>query len=126
MQTFTPSPKVPAGHDTLQVEALHTGEVPGSEDPSHVSPQLPQWLTLLVRSTQLVVPPDVQGLVAELVRAAQVPSARPVVADEHAWHDRPQALSQHTPSRHDLELHSAAALQETPFSFSGLQLPLPQ
>ena len=75
MHTFVPSPKVPAGQATLHVELLQTGVVSGTEEPLQTLPQLPQLLALLVRFTHVVVPPEVHGLVAELVRAAQMPSA---------------------------------------------------
>jgi len=64
-------------------------------------------LTSVVTSTQLVALPAWQGFVSELLRAPQVPSARPVVAAEHAWQDKLHALSQQTPSRQDLLEHSA-------------------
>jgi hypothetical protein len=75
MHTFVPSPKVPAGQATLHVELLQTGEVPGTEEPLQTLPQLPQLFALLVRLMHVVDPPEVHGLVAELLRAAQMPSA---------------------------------------------------
>lgn len=75
MHTFVPSPKVPAGQAMLHVELLQTGEVPGTDEPLQTLPQLPQLLALFVRLMHVVDPPEVHGLVAELVRAAQMPSA---------------------------------------------------
>lgn len=75
MHTFVPSPNVPAGQAMLQVPLLQTGDVPGTEEPAQTLPQLPQLFALLVRLTHVVEPPEVHGLVAEAVRAAQMPSA---------------------------------------------------
>ncbi len=84
MQTFEPSPRVPAGQEMLHIEALHTGAVPGNDEPLQTVPQAPQWFTLFVTSMQLVVPLTLQGLLVELVRAPHTPSASPVVAAEQA------------------------------------------
>jgi hypothetical protein len=75
MHTFVPSPNVPAGQATLHAPLLQTGEVPGTEEPLQTFPQLPQLFALFVRLMHVVDPPEVHGLVAELLRAAQMPSA---------------------------------------------------
>jgi hypothetical protein len=75
MHTFVPSPNVPAGQATLHVPLLQTGEVPGTEEPPQTFPQLPQLFALFERLMHVVEPPEVHGLVAELLRAAQMPSA---------------------------------------------------
>jgi len=59
---------------------------------------------------------------AGVVVGPQVPLARPVFAELHAWQDNLQVLEQHTPSvEHELLVHSASAAQIAPVAFFGVQ-----
>jgi hypothetical protein len=117
MQTFSPSPKVPAGQAVPHTPLLQVRVAPGMDELGHELPQAPQLLKSPSRFTQDVGLAVGQPCVADPLRAPHFPFARPVVAFEQAWQARLHALSQQTPSRQAALLHSLAAPQPLPWAF---------
>jgi hypothetical protein len=111
---FTPSPRVPAGQAAPHTPFVQVRVAPEIMEFGHTVPHPPQLFGSDCRLTHAVGLTAGQARVAELVRAAHSPFAKPVAAFEQAWHARPQPLLQHTPSTQKPDRHSVDALHAVP------------
>jgi hypothetical protein len=83
--------------------------------PEGQSAQAPAWhVPSAPHVVAAVTGQSARGSALPLLAAAQVPSAPPVFAAEHAWQALPHAVSQHTPSTQNPLWHAAAVAQAAP------------